>query len=105
MKTFEKVKHKLQLAVNQGMHFSDEERFGLDQEIDEIFEEIAKAPNFESADKKLQELGLYQDILALLWYKYNALLSNKQRELVCDYDRWDDVRDRLGFYLKIRGAV
>lgn len=102
MSTFQKISDRLRQASIRGMFLTDEERCQLELEINEVLEAIAKAPTFDDADKGLQELGRMQNTLATICFKYRVELSAKQRQLVREYDRWDDPNVRLSTYEAIK---
>jgi len=105
METFEQVRDRLRLAEVRGMFLTDEEIIHLDHEIDEVLASIATCPSINNADDKLQQLGLMQEILATIWFKYRVKLSEKQRRLVQRYDRWDDFELRRASFESIKKGL
>src|SRR5438067_883628 len=89
MTTYERIGERLRLAVVHGMFLSDEERSDLDRELDALLTSIADCHTTETAEKKLQELGEMEQTLATICFKYRIDLTEKQRKLVREYDRWD----------------
>ena len=104
MTAFEQLRAKLLLAPVQGVCLTDEDRSCMDQEIDEILERISRMSSIDSADRMLQELGLIQENLATICFKYQVLLSDKQRKLVRKYDRWDDLGCRMDSFQAIKNG-
>ena len=102
MNTFQAIRQRLLACPIQGMFLNDEERSHLDQEIEELLASIAGSISIESADAELQQLGLMQEVLATLCFKYQTELSKKQRALVRRYDRWDDLGVRTRSFEEIR---
>jgi hypothetical protein len=104
MTAFEHVRDRLGLASIRGMCVSDEERSRLDEELDELLLAIARCESFESAGDKLRSLGLMQELLATLSFRYRINLSEKQRQLVHVYDRWDDAGVLAASYEAIKAG-
>jgi len=71
-----------------------EEMAGLEKELDELIVAVKSCPSFEEAAAALDELGRLQDLLCLVWIKYDAPVSSKQAEFVNKYDRYDDLETR-----------
>src|SRR5258708_39135305 len=104
MKSFALVSDRLRLAAFQGMFLTDEERSSLGEEIDRIIESIAQKSSFDEANSRLLELGTMQEVLATLCFKNNITLTEKQRRLVRDYDRWHVTAVKASAYNAIKNA-
>jgi hypothetical protein len=102
MTTFERIRSRLLVAPVQGMFLTDEERSHLDEEIDEVLASIARKMTMIDAERELQELGIMEETLATLCFKYQLGLSEKQRNLIRQYDRWDVFEVRATTYEAIR---
>ena len=91
-------------AASGRASLTDEDRSALDDELDGILKLIASRATFNAAEPLLEELGRVQEVMATLAFKYSAHLSERQREIVRDYDRCDidDVRRRT--FEKIKNA-
>jgi len=68
---------------------TDEERNGLDNDIDEVLRLIANCEPFEAAESSLLALGEIHKVLATLAFRFGVSLSPRQRRIVREYDRWD----------------
>lgn len=102
MSTYKNILERMQSGSIHGMHMSDEERYRLDLEIDELLLAIALLPNMECAEAMLNMLGEIQTTLATITYKYQVALTAKQNLLVYEYDRWDDLTVRIDTYTAIK---
>jgi hypothetical protein len=83
---------------------TDDDRRALDLELDQMLKSIANCNTFEAAEPFLQELGDFQLVLATLVFKHEVELSNRQREIVREYDRCDMLDVWRGAFQKIRNA-
>jgi hypothetical protein len=75
----------------------------IELEIDNIlFGEIRMAKNLEEAHYYFNLLNRIQEVLALLYYKENIIISDKLRRFISDFDRIDDVWLREKIFNKIK---
>jgi len=81
---------------------SDEERSDLDRELEALLRCIAKTGTINAAESKLEELGRLQQLLATVCFKYQIDLTETQRRLVREYDRWDVAEVRAAALEAIR---
>ncbi len=81
---------------------SDEERSDLDRELDALLRSIAESSTIDAAESKLEELGHLQRLLATVCFKYQIELTETQRRLVRNYDRWDVAEVRAAALEAIR---
>jgi hypothetical protein len=105
MIVFSEIRQRLS---NYGMNkvaLTESERHNLDQELDATVERIARCPDLDSASSALDELGAQQDVLATLLFKHKVQLSEKQRRLVRQFDRFDDPRLRVFVFQVIRSGT
>ena len=105
MSVFQVLHDRLQL--NQGyrakqLSFSEEERSHLDLENQELLKSIAAEPTALAAEPKLMLLGRIQSVIATLCFRCRIQLSDLQRKLVRQYDRWDDAGVRVATFLDIQ---
>lgn len=77
---------------------------GLDDEIDIIISQIRAAKDYDEATSSINELGALQELLALLCFKYDALLSAKQKTVIRGFDRTDDPDSRLSIYKAVKAG-
>jgi hypothetical protein len=63
--------------------------------------QIAQLDSFDVADNLLLELGIFQEHLATLSFKYNVYLSPRLNKFVNSYDRPDDLMERKKIYKMI----
>jgi hypothetical protein len=83
---------------------TDDDRRALDLGLDQMLRSIANCNTFEAAEPFLQELGDLQLVLATLAFKHDIELSNRQREIVREYDRCDVPEVRRKAFQKIKNA-
>jgi hypothetical protein len=102
METFALIRDRMRSAVGQGMFLTDEERSALDEELDRSIASIAQMSTVEDANRELLALGSMQDVLATLCFKYNIAVTDRQRRLVRQYDRWDVPEVRASVYNAIK---
>jgi len=102
MTTLDLVRDRLRFADIRGMYLSDEERSGLDKELDQLLQSIGLCPTVESAEGNVHELDDFQSFLQLLSFKYLAELSEKQNRLVHQYDNWGDPSLRRAHFEAIK---
>lgn len=89
MTIYERVCDRLRVAHTFGMFLTDEEREQLDRELDTLIQSIATCETADIAESKLQALGQLQHVFASICFKYRIDLTEKQRQFVHEYDRWD----------------
>jgi hypothetical protein len=94
MKTFLEIKKRLEALGAKKMTLSDAEVAKLDSEIDELLVSIAQERTAIGADPKLLQLGEIQDLLCTICFDTDLPYSEKQRQLVRNYDRWPDSEQR-----------
>jgi hypothetical protein len=94
MDTFQKVRERLQALGTKEMTLSDEEVARLDQEIDQLLVSIAEEPDAQAAEPKMMQLGEMTDVLAIICFGTKLPFTDKQRQLVRNYDRWFDAESR-----------
>ena len=73
----------------------------LESELADLLAEIAKKKSPQDAENLLQKLGALQELLSFLIFKYGVELTDRQRRIVRDYDRWDDEETRAYFFKEI----
>ena len=73
----------------------------LESELADLLAQIAKKKTPQDAENLLQELGTLQELLSILIFKYGVELTDRQRKIVRDYDRWDDEETRAYFFKEI----
>ena len=61
----------------------------LDEGIDELLTKIRGCTEMAAAEPYLMELGELQTLLATLAFKYRVALTQRQKMLVREYDRFD----------------
>jgi hypothetical protein len=79
----------IRILEQQDVNLTEKVIAGLDDEINDLLNKIRQCPSLAVAEKLLGELADIQSILALLLFKYDAPLSQKQKSLVRQYDRSD----------------
>ena len=94
MDTFQQIRERLLGFGPKEMTLSDEEVAQLDREIDQLVASIAQEATAEAADPKLLQLGEIERVLATICFSTELPYSEKQRQLVRNYERWDDLRIR-----------
>ncbi len=102
MNFFKQIHDRLRSATVYGMFLTDGERNGLEQEMNDLMEVIKLSATFESAQNELQQLGLMQETLATMCFGYKIELTERQRKLVREYDRWDLPEIRESSYNAIK---
>ena len=102
MEGFQKLRDRLQLYGIQEMTLTDEEAIELDREIDQLLASIAGELNVQAAEPKMLLLGEVQHMLAVICFKTKLPFSEKQRQLVRNYDRWDDAGSRQRCFVWIK---
>ena len=73
----------------------------LESELSGLLAQIAERQSAQDADSLLLELGSLQELLSILTFKYGVDLTDRQRRIVRDYDRWDDAGSRADFFKEI----
>jgi hypothetical protein len=102
MKISQIIKDRIDKLGWHGAYLSQDERCALDLEIDEIVGWIKSSFDFCEADAVLKELGEFETFLSLLLCKYHLTLSDKQKKLINEFDRSDDVETRHRLYKDIK---
>ena len=102
MTTSRNIQERIKNNGREGATLSNTEVDGLDNEIDNIVLHIRSAKDYDTAISSLNELGTLQELLSLLLFKYDALLSTKQKTVICGFDRSDDPDLRLAVYKAIK---
>lgn len=83
---------------------TDNDHHLLDSELDDLLRSIAKCASVEAAGSFLLELGELEDVLVTLLCKHEVRLTERQREIVTEYDRWDVPEVRQEAYRKIKNG-
>jgi hypothetical protein len=83
---------------------TDGDRFILDRELDQLLKSIRECDTAGLADGLLQELGDLQEVMAIFAFKHDIELSERQRGIVRDYDRFDDLGVRHDAYQKTKNG-
>ena len=96
------IRHRIAVRGREGAALSNAEVAGLDDEIDDIVTDIRLAQDYGAAAPMLDRLGLFQELLSLLLFKYDASLSAKQKTVVRSFDRSDDSDLRLAIYRAVK---
>ncbi len=73
----------------------------LESELSGLLAQIAKKQSAQDAESALLELGSLQELLSILVFKYDVDLTDRQRRIVREYDRWDDGETRIYFFKEI----
>ena len=73
----------------------------LDVEMSDILERMTARTTFEDARPELQELAELHGLLATLLFKCSVDLTDRQRQVVRTYDRWDDEDTRRYFFREV----
>ena len=73
----------------------------LESELADLLAQIAKKKTPQDAANLMQELGAFQELLSILRFKYQVKLTERQRRIVREYDRWDDEETRAYFFKEI----
>jgi hypothetical protein len=105
MDTFLQLRERLQRFGPREMTLSDEEVAQLDREIDELLASIAQEATAKAADPKLLRLGEVQKVLATICFSTKLPHSERQRQLVRNYDRWDDLQARQRCFAWIKAGT
>ena len=105
METFQQIRERLLGFGRKDMTLSDEEVTQLDQEINDLLATIAQETTVESAESNLLQLGEIQTVLATICFGTELPLSEKQRRLVRNYDRWDDSEERRHAFAWIKAGT
>lgn len=105
MDTFLQIRERLLGFGPKEMSLSDEEVTQLDREIDELLASIAQEATAETADHKLLQLGEVQEVLATICFSTKLPVSERQRQLVRNYDRWDDRQARQHCFAWIKAGT
>jgi hypothetical protein len=105
MDTFQQIRERLLGFGPKEMTFSDEEVAQLDREIDELLASIAQEATAEAADPKLLQLGEIQKVLCTICFSTKLPYSEKQRQLVRNYDRWGDPEARQRCFAWIKAGT
>lgn len=90
MQTSNIIRERIDNLNHNMIILSSNEVASLNDEIDLIISRIRSSSEYNEAESHLDELGRLQELLALLYFKYDVSLSAKQKKLVCEYDRADD---------------
>ena len=102
MKISQLIKARIDELGWPAASLSQDERSALDLEVDEIVGRIKSSSDFREADVVLRELGEFETFLSLLLCKYHLTLSDKQKKLINEFDRSDDVETRHRLYNDIK---
>ncbi len=70
----------------------------LDAEMSGILERMAVRTTYEDAKPELDELADLHGLLATLLFKWCVDLTDRQRQVVRSFDRWDDEDTRKHFF-------
>jgi len=81
---------------------SDDDRAFLDAELSDYIRQILRCKDFESAQQLFTKLGDLHLALATLAFKYDVKLTQRQREFVREFDRWDDSNVLASIFQKIK---
>ena len=92
---------ELLARCNDRPEISDSDVVQLDLEIDSLLARIATKKSPKEAENLLMDLGAFQELLAILFFKYGFELTDRQRKIVQQYDRWDDEETRGEFFKDI----
>ncbi len=98
--TLQRIQEAL-CRCSDGSEVSDADVAELDSELAELLLLIAEKESPQDAAEELRELGALQSFMALLAFKYDVELTDRQRKVVRDYDRWDDEETRVWFFREI----
>lgn len=105
MPMYQTIQRRIASVPDEGVHLTDQERSALDRELDELLRGIASESSAEDAEPTLLQLGEFQSLLATICFRYGVQLSERQRNLVRDYDRWDVVEERRAAFDSIRSGM
>lgn len=73
----------------------------LESELNGLLTQIAEKNSPHDAERDLLDLGSLQELLSILIFKYDVKLTDRQRRIVREYDRWDDEETRVYFFTEI----
>lgn len=76
----------------------------IEYELNDYFDKINKYKSTLEADFILTELGLFQEKLAELSFRYNIILSKKLNDFIREFDRSDDQSVRNNLFDKIKST-
>lgn len=76
----------------------------LDKKIVGLFASISTCDSAADADSHLVEFGHLQDLMAALAFRFGTQLTERQREIVREYDRWDVPEIRKRAFEKIKAG-
>jgi hypothetical protein len=95
--TLDQILARFDEQASRSKSLTDDERQLLDRAIDDTINAIACHSNWRAAERDLIALGQIHKVLATLCFKYGQPLSERQRRIVREYDRWDvaDVRQTI----------
>ena len=74
----------------------------LNRYLDSLLDGISACNNILDADSILNSLGQFQTDLAKAWFKYNAILPPRFKELVRKFDRSDVPFIRYSIFILIK---
>ncbi len=98
--TFQRIQEKLS-RCGDASEVSDADIVELEFELADLLSLIAEKESAQDAAEELQELADFHGLMAVLSFKYDVELTERQRKVVRDYDRWDDERTRVDFFREI----
>jgi len=102
MSTTQVIRDRIAELSWHGAYLLPEEAVALDREFDALLHRIKACPDYASAETALVELSEMEDLFALLLCKYNLKLSDKQKRLCREFDRYDDPETRYRFYQDVK---
>ena len=105
MNVSEIIANRIFKLLGVDISITDEEKSGLDQEIDNLIQSISKCKNVIEAEKFFNELQSLQTLLAELLFKHDISLSDKQRRVVRECERLDDMDLRIFIFNAIKSGT
>lgn len=96
------ILRRLEAATSDSIADSDELRHAVAAELDGLVEAISEQSTFEKAEGLMKMLGDTHLVLARLAFVHKWSLTDRQREIVRQYDRHDDEGVRREVYEQIQ---
>jgi hypothetical protein len=93
------ILHRYEAGSTQ---LSDSDRDSLDTQLTNHIRSISNCKDLGSARPLFNELGDVHQALATLAFKHGIKLSDKQREFVRQFDRWDDEQTLAVVFQRIK---
>jgi hypothetical protein len=85
-----------------GQLLTPQDELALDDFLSKLLAEIHQSESVQDADSYLDQLGSFQTELARASFKWEVQLPSKLRQLVREFDRYDDCDLRIAVFDRIK---